>query len=146
MSTERVTNSLEGTSAQGIHGPSPSVPDLNDYQGMWIAWDDEQENILASADTYPQLMERIAALGLNDPVVETAPGLHPAVAARKFTLFSDESPNILDDVRKTIPDPEEWLDTPNTRLWCKKPRELIGTSDEVQLRYLLRGIWSGITS
>jgi hypothetical protein len=113
---------------------------------MWIAWDEEQEHVLASADTYPEVMGRVAALGLTDPVVEKAPGLHPAVAARQFTLFPDESPDILDDVRRTIPDPDQWLDTPNTRMWCKKPRDLIGTSEERQLRYMLRGIRSGITS
>ena len=125
--------------------PSP-LAELSLSPGQWVAWDKHQEHVLAAADTYPEMMARISELGLGDPVVEKAPGIHPLVAAKEFTLLPNESSDIIDDVRMTIPDPDLWLDTPNTRLWCEKPRDLIGTEQERQLRYLLRGIRSGITS
>ncbi len=125
---------------------SPEVPVPPDLQGRWIAWDEDQDEILAIADTYPELLERVQRMGLVDPIIERAPGLHPAVTSRPFELLEGESADILKDVHETIPDAEQWLDTPNTRLGCKKPRDLIGTAQERQLRYLLRGIWSGITS
>jgi hypothetical protein len=122
----------------------PTLP--NAHSGQWVAWDADRKQLLAVADTYAEIMRRVADAGAVDPVVEKAPGFHPEVAARPFTLLEDESTVILDDVRKTIPDPEQWLDTPNTRLWCQKPRDLIGTPQERYVRYLLRGIRSGITS
>jgi hypothetical protein len=125
---------------------APRVPLPPDLQGRWIAWDENQENLFAVADTYPELMERVQQMGLVDPIIERAPGLHPAIANMPFELLEGESSDILKDIRETIPDAEEWLETPNTRLWCKKPRDLIGTTQERQLRYLLRGFWSGITS
>src|SRR5262249_54019712 len=115
----------------------------SEYSGKWLAWDADHKSILAAADTYPEIMAFVAQAGQPDLRVERARGLHPAVAEHPFVLLEDESPDVLDDVRKTIPDPEEWLDTPNTRLWCRKPRELIGTPQEKYLRYILRGIRSG---
>jgi hypothetical protein len=115
-------------------------------EGKWIAWDENQERMLAFADTYPELMERVREMGLIDPTIERAPGVHPVAAAKPFKLLEGESPDILVDVRNTVSDPEKWLDTPNTRLGFKKPRDLIGTTQERLIRYLLRGIWAGITS
>jgi hypothetical protein len=117
-----------------------------DLQGRWVAWDENQEKVLAVADTYPELMESVQRNGLADPIIERAPGFHPTVANMPFKLLDGESSDILKDVGETIPNADEWLDTPNTRLGCHKPRDLIGTAQEQQLRYLLRGIWSGITS
>ena len=114
------------------------------YRGRWLAWDVHQKNIIAAADTYSEIMKLVT--DQDDVVVEKAPGLHPTIATRPFTLLEDETANIIDDVRKSIPDPDNWLDTPNTRLWCQKPRELVGTPEEKYLRYLIRGIKSGITS
>lgn len=98
-----------------------------EYRGKWIAWDDNMERILAADDTYSGLMERIERMGLVDPHVERAPGTHPALADAPLALLEGESLDILKDLRETIPNADEWLDTPNTRLWCKKPRDLIGT-------------------
>jgi hypothetical protein len=111
--------------------------------GKWVAWDENQETVLAVADSYSELMRCIDEFRLVDPIIERTPGLHADVP---LELLEGESADILKDVRETIPDAEQWLDTPNTRLWYKRPRELIGTPDERQLRYLLRGLWSGITS
>ena len=124
----------------------PLVPLPADFQGKWVVLDDDQETIRAVADTFPEILGLAQQLGLVDSVIERAPGLHPTVARRPFELLLGESANVLEDVQRTIPDADQWLDTPNTRLWCKKPRELVGTPQEGQLRYLLRGIWSGITS
>jgi hypothetical protein len=45
-----------------------------------------------------------------------------------------------------IPNAEAWLDSPNISLGGEKPRELIGTDMEPEVRYLLRGIKDGITT
>ncbi len=123
---------------------------MRDLSGRWIAWDGDQETVVAAADTYPELIRLLEADGLADQaVIEKAPGVHPAVAARPFVLLDDESANIVDDINRTIPDAkdaEEWLDAPNTRLWCQRPRDFIGTPEEPSLRFLLRGIRSGFTS
>ena len=126
--------------------PSSAEPLPADLAGKWIAWDENQERPLAAADTFADILATVEQMGLVDPIITKAPGLHPALAARPFELIEGESPDILEDIRATIPDAEVWLDTPNTRLWGQKPRDLIGTPDERQLRYLLRGLWNGITS
>jgi hypothetical protein len=123
-----------------------SVPVPADLQGKWIAWDENQETVVAAADTYPELRERVKEMGLLDAMIERAPGIHPADSGMRLGLVEGESPDILRDVRDTIPDAEQWLDTPNTRLRFNRPRDLVGTPQEGRLRYLLRGIWSGITS
>jgi hypothetical protein len=117
-----------------------------DLPGRWIAWDENQDQILAAADSYLALMRCIDQLGLVDPVIERAPGVQPMDSAVPVVLLNGESSDILQDVRETIPDADRWLDTPNTRLGYQRPRDLIGTPGERQLRYLLRGLWSGITS
>jgi hypothetical protein len=126
---------------------APGVGSLCDqYSGRWIAWNPDGETIAAVADTYGELMKIVADKELIDPAIEKAPGIHPALASRPFELMQGESADILQEIRQTIPDPDQWLDTPNARLWCQKPRELIGTSQEPYLRSMLRGIGSGITS
>ncbi len=117
-----------------------------EYHGKWIAWDEKQEQVVAADDTYLGLLHRVEQMGLVDPQIERAPVVDSALAEAPLALLEGESPDILEDLRQTIPDTDEWLDTPNTRLWFKKPRELLGTPQERQLRDLLRGIWSGVTS
>ena len=74
----------------------------------------------------------VEELGLVGPIIERAPGLYPADLDVPVKLLDGESADILNDVRETIPDADQWLDTPNTRLWYKRPRELIGTPGERQ--------------
>ncbi len=129
-------------------GPGPETPETllaPEYRGKWIAWDENQEHIVAADETYPGLMCQVEKMGLLDPEIERAPVLHSALSDEPVALLEGESPDILADLRATIPDVDEWLDTPNTRLWFKKPRDVVGTSQERHLRYLLRGIWSGMT-
>lgn len=124
--------------------PSNALP--SQYPGMWIAWNDDDSAVVAATNTFPEMLERVAELGLSNPTIEIAPGIHPSVAASQFDLLPDESPSIEIDVRKTIPDADEWLDTPNTRIGGKKPRDLIGTPREERVRDIIRSIRGGITT
>ena len=124
----------------------PVARAMREEPGKWIAWSKARRAVLAVADTYTDALRLTADLGEWEPEIDKAPGIHPTAAARPFTLIDDESPNILEDVRRIIPDADEWLDTPNTHLWFEKPRDLIGTDRERQMRYLLRGIRNGITT
>lgn len=119
---------------------------LQALRGKWIATDDERRTIYAAADTFGELMTIIAKMGLDDPVIERAPGLLPAVEARVDQLLPGESDDLREDIKATIPNAAQWLDTPNAYLWCRKPRELLHTPEEEFVRSLLRGIQSGITS
>jgi len=78
--------------------------------------------------------------------VKKAPGVSPKAARKPFAILEVESPNILDDVRKVFPDSKAWLDAPNDSLGGEKPRDLIGTEREWEVRQLLRGIEDGITT
>jgi hypothetical protein len=59
-------------------------------------------------------------------------------------LFAGEHQDIVQDVRAVVADPENWLDMPNDRLGGRKPRELVGTREEIHLRNLIRAIQHGI--
>jgi uncharacterized protein (DUF2384 family) len=58
----------------------------------------------------------------------------------------DQEPDIRDEINDIFEEPERWLETPNERLGGQKPRELIGTKNEWQLRQLTRMIKHGVTS
>jgi uncharacterized protein (DUF2384 family) len=62
----------------------------------------------------------------------------------KYEIFEDEHPDIIEELKKFTDDLEPWLDTPNERLMGRKPRDLIGTDQEIHLRNLLRRIKHGI--
>jgi hypothetical protein len=65
---------------------------------------------------------------------------------RKSDLLPGEHRDVVQDVKSVIQDADTWLDTPNDRLGGQKPRDLINTPDEIQLRYLVRAIkYGGIT-
>jgi hypothetical protein len=81
--------------------------------------------------------------GESDPYVKKVPGVSPG-ARKPFVILQDESSNIVDDVSKVVPDSEAWLDSPNSSLGGERPRDLIGTEMEREVRYLLRGIKDGI--
>jgi uncharacterized protein (DUF2384 family) len=87
-------------------------------------------------------MDQAIRSGEPDPYVKKAPG-----GARKpVATLEDESSDIMDDVSKVVPDAKVWLDSPNSALGGQKPRDLIGTEMEPEVRYLLRGIRDGITT
>jgi hypothetical protein len=119
---------------------------LMEYAGRWVAWSRNRERVIAVADTYADVMKQALAAGEANPFVKKAPGISPTEARQPFTLLEDESPDILEDLKPLIPELEEWLDTPNVFLGGEKPRDLIGTDREEQIRDLLRGIKHGISS
>jgi hypothetical protein len=120
--------------------------ELDQYKGRWIAWDENMEHVIASADSYLELVDHIERMNLGNPHMLTAPGDHPAFANKPFELQEGESPDILHDIRITIPNPDQWLDAPNPHLGLQKPRDLIGTDQEPLIRNILRSIWNGIFS
>ena len=124
----------------------PVTRAMGERPGMWIAWNKEHRTVIAITDTYGEALRQATDSGESDPEIEKAPGIHPAVAARPFTLLEDESPKVIDDVKRIIPNADEWLATPNINLSFEKPQDLINTDAEHHLRYLLRGIRTGITS
>ncbi len=116
--------------------------DPDDYPGMWLAWDRDQKKILAVSDDIWEAQQIAEKTGEKDPWLERAPGFAPGVLERLNDLREDESPNIVDDLRTTIPDVDEWLQTPQMFLGGKTPNAVIGTPDEWILRNRLRMIWS----
>lgn len=114
--------------------------------GRWVAWDRHRRQIIAVADSYPEVMKSVPDPEDPDVVVRTAPGFRPDVLARPFILLEDESPDVREDVKDVIGDDyERWLDTPHWWFGAP-PRSLIGTENEKELRYLLRHIRYGIPS
>lgn len=61
-----------------------------------------------------------------------------------YELLPGEDPDIVEEMKKIFDDPQPWLDRPIEWLWGKKPREMIGTEDEIHLRHWLRMIKYGI--
>ena len=92
------TEALQGDAVQG----PTEIPLPADLRGKWIAWDENQGKVLAATDTYAELMQCVEQMGLVNPLMERAPGLHPAVAAAPLMLLEGESPDILKDLRETI--------------------------------------------
>jgi hypothetical protein len=126
--------------------PDRFTEDLMEHAGRWIAWTQDRKRILAVANSFVDVMAQAEAAGESDPYVKKAPGIAPRTARKAFALLEDESPDIIDDVRKVFPDAEAWLNAPNDALGGAKPRNLIGTDREPEVRYLLRGIEDGITT
>lgn len=120
--------------------------ELMEHAGRWVAWSQDRKQILAVADSFAEVMEQAEAAGESDPYVKKAPGIAPNTAFKPFQLLEDESPNVIDDVKKVFPTPDAWLNAPNDALGGDKPFDLIGTVREPEVRYLLRGIANGITT
>ena len=130
--------------------PSPGTEDalaraVREHPGHWIAWNAVTRGVIALGNDYAAVMRQVP--DPRDPhlVVDVAPGIHPAAAARRFVPLKDESRDVLDDVRKYWGSAaDEWLDSPNGWFDGRKPRELIGTADEEAVRNLIRAIRTGI--
>jgi Protein of unknown function (DUF2384) len=133
------------SSTPGKH-PDSVMEDLMEHAGRWVAWTRDRQRILAVADSFADAMTQALAAGEQDPYVKKAPGVSLETGRKPFAILEDESPNIIDDVRKVLSDPEAWLDAPNDSLGGEKPRDLINTEREREVRYLLRGIEDGITT
>jgi hypothetical protein len=115
-----------------------------EHTGRWVAWTRDRQLVLAVADSFADVMQQALASGEPDPYVKKAPGVSPEAARKPFALLEDESANIIDDAAKLFPVPEAWLDAPNIALGGERPRDLIRTAREPEVRYLLRGIQDGI--
>ena len=126
--------------------PNPVMEDLMEYAGRWVAWTSDRQRVVAVADSFADVMKQASASGELDPYVKKAPGISPQAARKPFTILEDESSNIIDDIGKVFPDPDAWLDAPNGSLGGEKPRDLIHTEREQEVRYLLRGMKDGITT
>jgi hypothetical protein len=124
----------------------PVMEDLMQHSGRWVAWSRDRQRILAVANSFADAMRQALTAGEHDPYVKKIPGVSPASRRMPFAILEDESPNIIDDIRKVFPDSEAWLNTPNNSLGGEKPRDLISTDREREVRYLLRGIEDGITT
>jgi hypothetical protein len=131
--------------ATGKH-PDPVPEDIMEHAGRWVAWTRDRQRILAVADSFQDAMAQALAAGEPDPYVKKAPGVSLGANRKPFALLEGESPDVMDEVRKVLPDPEAWLDSPNDSLGGEKPRDLIRTEREREVRYLLRGIEDGITT
>jgi hypothetical protein len=126
--------------------PDAVMEDLMDHAGRWVAWTRDRQRILAVADSFADAMTQALAAREPDPYVKKMPGTSPKASRKQFAILEDESPNIIDDVRKAFPDPDAWLESPNDSLGGEKPRDLISTEREAEVRYLLRAIEDGITT
>ena len=136
---------LDGSSA-AVQQPAPVMEDLMEHAGRWVAWTKNRQRVLAVADSFADVMNRALRAGESDPYVKKVPGVSPESARKPFVILDDESSNIVDDVGKVVADPEIWLDSPNSSLGGERPRDLIGTEMEREVRYLLRGMKDGITT
>ncbi len=58
----------------------------------------------------------------------------------------DEHVELESLIAEVVADPDRWMDTPNDQLGGEKPRGLIGTDREEQLRDLARAIKIGMFS
>lgn len=122
--------------------PVPVTEDLMKHAGRWVAWTRDRRRVVAVADSFADVMRRAIRSGESDPYVKKVPGAprEPAVT------LEDESSDIMDDVIEAVPDAEVWLDSPNGSLGGQRPRNLIGTEMERDVRDLIRGIKDGITT
>ena len=117
-----------------------------EYAGRWVAWTRDRQRILAVADSFTDVLNQAIRSGESDPYVRKVPGVSPEAARKSSVILEDESPNIVDDVSKVVPDAALWLDSPNSSLGGERPCDLIGTEMEREVRDLLRGIKDGITT
>ena len=133
------TNLVDPTPPNGRDNVRPPEPQetedpvevaMRQHPGHWFAWNEATRQILGIANTYAEAMKYVTDLDDDNVCVDMAPGFHPDVLNRPFVLEEGESPNILDDIEKLIPNPTAWLDTPNIELFGQTPRQLIGTPEE----------------
>jgi hypothetical protein len=135
----------DGSSA-APNQPVPVTEDPMQHAGRWVAWTRDRQRVLAVADSFADVMNQAIRSGESDPYVKKVPGVSPEGARKPFVILEDESSNIVDDVGKVVRDAEVWLDSPNSSLGGDRPRDLIGTEMEREVRYLLRGMRDGITT
>ena len=65
---------------------------------------------------------------------------------RRWRIRSRIDPELLDDVRGFVDDPQAWFETPNIEFEGRKPIDLLGTDDELWLRNRIMGANFGMFS
>lgn len=147
QATKRTARASRGSELTPFDVGYPSDVPL---AGRWVAWDQRRRKILAVSENFMDVIQALeAAKKQDDPdvVVDVAPGLTPEALARRSQILPDESPDVVEDVRKMFgSDADRWLDTPHLYLAMQSPRSLAGTDQEYLLRWLLRQMRSGIPS
>jgi hypothetical protein len=126
----------------------PVVQAMRKHPGSWVSWNEATREIYAVSDDFNEALDRMPDPDDPNQQLDAAPGFHPdAEIHRPLKLLSWESPDVTDDVRLLWGDSADaWLDTPNVHFGGRRPRDLVGTDDEVFLRELLRAVRYGATS
>ena len=62
---------------------------------------------------------------------------------KRTDLLPDEMPDLREEVKRVVADPDLWLDTPHELLGGRTPNEVIAQGDPQQVRDLLRAIKYG---
>src|SRR4051794_1031388 len=93
-----------------VEGPSDSA-DVHAYlktlpPDTWIAWDRNGTRLLAVANDYWDVIRQAAEAGEAKPRIELAPGLHNIISEPGFQFYPEESPDILEEVKRVVPDHE----------------------------------------
>jgi uncharacterized protein (DUF2384 family) len=63
---------------------------------------------------------------------------------KRQDLLPDETPDLREEVKRLVADPDLWLDTPHDLLGGRTPNEVITQGDPQQVRDLLRAIKYGV--
>ena len=66
------------------------------------------------------------------------------VHMKRQDLLPDELPDLREEVKRLVADPELWLDTPHELLGGRTPNEVITQGDPQHVRDLLRAIKYGV--
>lgn len=61
-------------------------------------------------------------------------------------LLPGEAEDIFEEFELVVPDSKRWINSPNDLFGGRKPRDLIGTDEEEELRNVIRAIKNGIFS
>jgi hypothetical protein len=63
---------------------------------------------------------------------------------KRQDLLPDELPDLREEVKRLVADPELWLDTPHELLGGRTSNEVIAQGDRQRVRDLLRAIKYGV--
>src|SRR5438552_622027 len=84
--------------------PQPSGPSSlwpGEYAGRWVAWDHEETRVIASGQTFAEVMQAAASAGERAPVVAKVPSaeqlpfqVHPLIVAAQ-QAFDRALPQLL---------------------------------------------------
>ena len=88
--------------SSGKHPDDSVMEDLMEHAGRWVAWTRDRQRILAVADSFADAMTQALAAGEQDPYVNKAPGVSLDAGRKPFVILEDDSPNIIDDVRRLV--------------------------------------------